>query len=391
MQASASARPAGSPLRVLVVEDDTDLRDALCDTLAESGHVVLTAVDGYDGLRQLQAARPDVVVLDLMMPNLDGWQFRLAQRKDPIVAAIPVVAISASNSPTAAAVDAELFLRKPIDGDMLSKAIDQVVAERDKRLAPVKTAEIDRLATLGTLAAGLAHEINNPLTYVLIQIGQIARMLPDLDGAGTNPRIKELQDLARGALDGAERIRGIMSAIRTFSRIDDSAMKPIDVCVPLDAALKLVANELRHRARVVKQYNERPRVVANEGRLGQVFLNLLTNAMHAMPDGAPEQHEVRVATSMDDRGHLVIEISDTGSGMPPHVLEHVFEPYFSTKPVGQGTGLGLSISRNIIAQHGGTISVTSEIGRGSTFRIVLPPLAPAGVSQKEQGVPPTSA
>ncbi|HEX5062982.1 MAG TPA: ATP-binding protein [Kofleriaceae bacterium] len=370
---------------MLVVEDDTDLRDALCETLADSGHVVLTAVDGQEGLRQLRATRPDVVVLDLMMPGLDGWQFRLAQRKDPVLATIPVVAISGSSNPAAAAVDAELFLRKPIDGNMLSKAIEQVIAERDKRLAPVKAAEVDRLATLGTLAAGLAHEINNPLTYVLIRLTQIVRMLPAVDRTSDNPRVHELQELARGALEGAERIRAIMSAIRTFSRIDDIAMKATDVCVPLESALKLIANELGHRARVVKQYEEHPVVMANEGRLGQVFLNLLTNAMHAVPDGAPEQNEVRVVTSTDSAGHLVVEITDTGSGMPPHVLERVFDPFFSTKPVGQGTGLGLSISRNIIAQHGGTIGVTSEPDHGTTFRITLPALVPAGVSQKVQG------
>ena len=361
-----------TPLRVLLVEDDGDLRDALCDALAESGLEIITAVDGSDGLRQLREARPDVVVLDLMMPKLDGWQFRVAQRSDPMLATTPVIAISASSSATAAAVDADMFLRKPLEAEALRQAITDVVAAKARRQEPMKAAESDRLATLGMLAAGLAHEINNPLTYLLLQLSQVVRRLPELESDANRTHVQDLVALARGALEGAERIRGVMTAIRTFSRIDATSLKPVDVRVPLDAAIKLVANELRHRARLVKAYTEPPVVMANEGRLGQVFLNLMTNAMHALPEGSPQEHEVRVSTGADNAGNLVVEISDTGSGIPAHVLERVFDPYFSTKPVGQGTGLGLAISRSIIAAHGGTIGVTSEPGHGATFRIVLP-------------------
>ncbi len=359
-------------LRVLLIEDDADLRDALCDALLESGHQVTTAVDGGDGLRQLRTVRPDVVVLDLMMPRLDGWQFRVAQRADPMLAMTPVVAISASSSATAAAVDADLFLRKPLDADTLCRAIEDVVATRTKQEAPAKIAEADRLATLGTLAASLAHEINNPLTYVLIQLDGVVRGLHELEG--TDPRIADLETRARGALEGAERIRGIMTGIRTFSRVDGASMKPVDIRVPIEAALRLVANELKHRARLITDYADPPVVMANEGRLGQVFLNLFTNAMHALPDGAVSEQEVRVSAHADEDGDLVVEVGDTGSGIPPHLLSRVFEPYFSTKPVGQGTGLGLAISRSIVAAHGGTIDVTSEPGHGTTFRIVLPGL-----------------
>ncbi len=363
---------ASKPLRVLLVEDEPDLRDALCDALVECGHTVITAPDGGDGLRQLRATHPDVVVLDLMMPELDGWQFRIAQRDDPMIASTPVVAISASGSATAAAVDADLFLRKPLDGETLCRAIEDVVAARAKRSEPAKAAQADRLATLGTLAAGLAHEINNPLTYVLLQLANVVRLLPELEHDRSRPRIQEILDLARGAMEGAERIRGIMGAIRTLSRFDDTTLSPLDVRVPLDAALRLVGNELRHRARLIKDYTEAPMVLANEGRLGQVFLNVLANALQALPEGPADAHEVCVRLGSDAVGDLVVEISDTGIGIPPHVIGKVFEPYFSTKPVGQGTGLGLAITRDIIIAHGGSIGVTSEPPRGTTFRIVLP-------------------
>ncbi len=362
--------------RILLVEDDADLRDALGEALERAGHTVISAVDGTDGLRRLGECQPDVVVLDLMMPKLDGWQFRVAQRSDPMLAATPVVAISASSSATAAAVDADLYLRKPLDAKTLLQAIDDVINANARRLEPVKVAQTERLAALGTLAAGLAHEINNPLTYVLLQLAQAVRLLPALATDDNRARVDQVEMLARGSLEGAERIRSIMGGIRTFSRADDGGLKPIDARVPLDGALKLVMNEVRHRARLIKNYTEPPLVMANEGRLGQVFLNLIMNAVQAIPEGDAEAHEIRVSASSDDAGDLVVEVSDTGAGIPPHLLGRVFEPYFSTKPVGQGTGLGLSISHNIITSFDGKITVVSELGRFTTFRIVLPAARP---------------
>ncbi len=364
------------PRRVLLVEDDPDLREALGEALEESGHVVISAIDGSEGLRQMEACRPDVVVLDLMMPRLDGWQFRLAQRSDPMLAATPVVAISASSSATAAAVDADLYLRKPFDAKTLLHAIDDVIKASARRLEPTKIAQTERLAALGTLAAGLAHEINNPLTYVLLQLAQAIRLLPSLANDDNRGRVEQVDTLVRGSLEGAERIRSIMTGIRAFSRSDDTGVAPIDVRIPLDAALKLVMNEIRYRARLVKHYADPPLVLANEGRLGQVFLNLITNAVQAIPEGDARTHELRVSATADDRGDLVVELSDTGEGIPPHLLGRIFEPYFSTKPVGQGTGLGLSISHSIISSFDGKITVASEVGRGTTFRIVLPAAPP---------------
>ncbi len=376
MHDTAREQAVTGPRRVLLVEDDADLREALCEALTDSGLHVISAIDGSEGLLRLREARPDVVVLDLMMPKLDGWQFRVAQRNDPMLATTPVVVISASNSPTAAAVDADLYLRKPLDAETLRRAIDEAYAVHAKRQEPTKIAQDDRLATLGTLAAGLAHEINNPLTYVLLQLGQVVRLLPELATDDNRGRVQHLDGLARAALEGADRIRGIMAGIRTFSRVGDAALRPVDVRVPIDAALKLVANELRHRARLVKQYDDAPLVMANEGRLGQVFLNLLANAVQALPEGDVAGNELRVTAKANEAGDLVVEISDTGAGIPAHVIGRIFEPYFSTKAAGQGTGLGLSISQSIIASLGGTIAVTSEIGRGATFEIMLPAFKP---------------
>ncbi len=369
-------RAAVPGYRILLVEDDADLRAALGDALAAAGHTVVYAADGADGLRKMSSSRPDVVVLDLMMPKLDGWQFRVAQRSDPTLAATPVVVISASDSATATAVDADLYLQKPLDAKTLLRAIDDVINTNTRRLEPARVAQAERLAALGTLAAGLAHEINNPLTYVLLQLSQALRLLPALAIDGQRRGLEQVEALVRSSLEGAERIRGITIGIRAFSRSDDIALKRVDVRVPMDAALRLVGNEIRHRARLVTSYTEPPLVMANEGRLGQVLLNLITNAVQAIPEGDAVKHEIRVTAGADEQGDLIVEISDTGSGVAPHLLARIFEPYFSTKPVGQGTGLGLSISHHIITSLDGTLSVTSEAGQGTTFRILLPAAHP---------------
>src|SRR5262249_33366600 len=245
----------GPPRRILLIEDDADLREALSDALEISGHTVVSAVDGYGGLGQMREPRPDVVVLDLMMPNLDGWQFRIAQRNDPNLAETPVVVMSASSSATAAAVDADLYLRKPLDAKTVLQAIEDVINSHERRHEGAKIAQTERLAAPGTLAAGLAHEINNPLTYVLLQLAQAVRLLPTLVTDENRARVEQIEMLVRGSLEGAERIRSIMSGMRTFSRTDDGGTRRIDVRVPLDAAIKLVGNEIRHRARLIRTYD----------------------------------------------------------------------------------------------------------------------------------------
>jgi signal transduction histidine kinase len=356
--------------RILLVEDDVDLCEALGETLQEHGHIVAVALDGSDGLQRMREFRPDVVVLDLMMRHVDGWQFRVAQRNDPMLAATPVVVISASNSPSATAVDADLYLRKPLEAKTLVQAIEDVLNTRQRRLEPARMAQAERLAAIGTLAVGLAHEINNPLTYVLLKLQQATRLLPALASDQNRAAVSQIEELVRSALEGADRIRGITGAIRTFTRPDDISMSVVDVRAPLDAAIKLSMNEVRARARLSTEYESPPLVMGNEGRLGQVFLNLLTNAVQAIAEGNVEDNLIRVVARVDS-DHVVVEISDTGKGIPPHVLGRVFEPFFSTKPFGEGTGLGLSISHNIVAGMGGEITIASELGTGTTVRVVL--------------------
>jgi signal transduction histidine kinase len=366
--------PEDTSRRILLVEDDVDLCEALGETLAELGHTVVAAIDGEDGLRQMREFRPDIVVLDLMMPKVNGWQFRVAQRADPELATTPLVVISASDSATARAVDADLYLRKPLDAETLMQSIEGVLNAQQHRVESARLAQTERLAALGTLAAGIAHEINNPLTYVLLELAQATRLLPTLANDQNRRVVEQIDRLLKDALDGGERIRGITAAIRTFSRPDDTRLRPVDIREPLDAAIKLAMNQIRRRAKLTTNYPDPFIVLANGGQLGQVFLNLLTNAAQAIPEGDVDANEIRVEAHITD-DDVIVAISDTGSGIPEDLVSRIFEPFFSTKPVGQGTGLGLSISHSLVAGFGGSITLTSEVGKGTTFRVRLPALA----------------
>ncbi|WP_237077252.1 ATP-binding protein [Myxococcus xanthus] len=241
----------------------------------------------------------------------------------------------------------------------------------DRKAMQAQLVVSDRLAAVGTLAAGVAHEINNPLAFVLSNLSFLAGELHALAPELPSGRMAELEEVLREATDGAHRVRQIVRDLRTFSRGDDEVATAVNVQAVLESAITLARSELKLRAQLVRDYREVPLVEGNEGRFGQVFLNLLINAAQAIPMGQPEQHEVRLSLrTAGDR--VIIEVRDTGVGMPPEVRARIFDPFFTTKPVGEGTGLGLSICHGIVTGFGGDISVESEEGRGSTFRVSLP-------------------
>ncbi|MBU8894595.1 sensor protein [Corallococcus sp. H22C18031201] len=246
----------------------------------------------------------------------------------------------------------------------------------DRRSMQAQLVVSDRLAAVGTLAAGVAHEINNPLAFVLSNLSFVATELQRLAHELPPGRVAELEEVLREATDGAHRVRHIVRDLRTFSRGDDDAVAPVQLQGVLESAITMARGELRHRARIVRDYEDVPPVEGSEGRFGQVFLNLLINAAQAIAPGAPERNEVRIRLRAVE-SRVIVEVADTGAGMSPEVSARIFDPFFTTKPVGEGTGLGLSICHGIVTGFGGTISVTSEPGRGSTFRVSLPLVQPA--------------
>jgi PAS domain S-box-containing protein len=229
----------------------------------------------------------------------------------------------------------------------------------------------DRMASIGTLASGVAHEINNPLACVT---ANISLMLEELDGE--LPQHSELREMVEGARDAAERVRTIVLGLKTFARMDEERRTPIDLRPVLELATDITLNQIRDRVRIVKSYGDTPWVEADEARLGQVFINLLVNAAQALPEGPSDTNEIRIVTTTDAAGRAVVEVRDSGAGISASAMARIFDPFFTTKAVGVGTGLGLSICHSIVTGMGGEISATSEPGCGTTFRVVLPAVPP---------------
>lgn len=261
----------------------------------------------------------------------------------------------------------------------------------ERRQLQADLIQADRLAAVGTLAAGVAHEINNPLAYVLLNLEYVIRELPRFDGDAA--RLDRLSERLAEARHGAERVGAIVRDLRTFSRSDRDSAGPVDVELVLSSVLRVAQAQLAGRARVVTDYARVPPVRADAPRLEQVFLNLLVNAAQALPEGNADQNEVRITVRQLDGAQVTIEISDTGAGIPPQLLDRVFDPFFTTKPAGIGTGLGLPICHSIVTSFGGEISVDSKVGRGTCFRVVLPADTSSGdvVHPPRHITPPTMA
>jgi PAS domain S-box-containing protein len=241
----------------------------------------------------------------------------------------------------------------------------------------------DRMASVGTLAAGVAHEINNPLAFIL---ANVEFALAELRVAAVEPQ--EVLRALGEARDGGLRIREIVRDLKAFSRADVEGSDRVDLRRVLQSALGLAQNELRHRARLEMDLGDIPSVMGSEHRLGQVFLNLLINAAQSIPEGRAADHVVHASTGTAPDGRAMVVISDTGAGISPEVLPRIFDPFFTTKPVGVGTGLGLSICHGIVSGLGGEILVESTLGRGTTFKVLLdaaPPSEEADVSATPPG------
>ncbi|MEJ7599573.1 MAG: PAS domain S-box protein [Kofleriaceae bacterium] len=250
--------------------------------------------------------------------------------------------------------------------------------EAERRDLEARMMLADRLASVGTLAAGIAHEINNPLASIVANLELVTeelRALTDGPGAGV-ARWRDLEQMTREAREGAERVKHIVLGLRTFSRVDTDHRVVLDLRKVLDLAIELAGTELRHRARLITDYRDVPPIEADEGRLGQLFLNLIVNATQALPEGEADRHEVRIVTRTDGTGHALVEICDSGPGIPPELLSRIFDPFFTTKPIGVGTGLGLSICHSLVTALAGEITAESPPGSGAMFRVRLPPVKP---------------
>ena len=251
-----------------------------------------------------------------------------------------------------------------------------VIVARDvteKKQTEMQLMLADRMASVGTLAAGVAHEINNPLAAVIANLDMAEHDIHELGGHTALPPdlVEEIHD----ARMSADRVREIVRDLKVFSRAQEDRRGAVDVEKVLESTLRMAQNEIRHRAKVVKVYGKVPRVDANEGRLGQVLLNLIVNAVQAIPEGNYESNAITITTKVDNDSVLVT-VADTGTGIPLEAQRRLFTPFFTTKPAGVGTGLGLAISHRIVTGLGGQLDFVSEVGKGTTFRVRLPIASP---------------
>jgi PAS domain S-box-containing protein len=225
----------------------------------------------------------------------------------------------------------------------------------------------ERMASIGTLAAGVAHEINNPLTYLVLNLTLIERELKNVDEP-TRGRVQQMIDQARY---GTERVRGIVRDLQALTRGPDEQHPLVDTVDVIERCLEMVDHQIRHRARVVRKLVAVPPVRGSESRMVQLFINMLVNAAQAIPIGRADQQQIEIETAVV-AGQVVVSVRDDGVGIAPAALDRVFDPFFTTKPVGEGTGLGLAICRSIVSSMGGDIEIDSEPGRGTTVRVRFP-------------------
>jgi signal transduction histidine kinase len=390
---SGASASTGRPLRLLLVEDSEDDAMLVLRELERGGYQPrCLRVDTQPAfIAALESESWDVVVSDHTLPQYGGLralaELRASGRDIPFI--LVSGTIGEAVAVEAMKAGAQDYVLK---GDLrrLPVAIEREMRETSVRAEQVKMRSrlviSERMASAGTLAAGVAHEINNPLGIAILNLSQttealtrITAIAQDLQARGSRGAAAlggHIAQLAEPLVDLGEaldRIREIVRDVKLFSRPDDEVTSSVDLRRVADSSARMAWNEIRHRARLVKEYGDIPMVHANESRLGQVLLNLLVNAAQALPEGHVDEHEIRVTTRTAEDGDAVVEVADTGCGMSKEIAARIFDPFFTTKPVGIGTGLGLAICHGIVADLGGQIEVESEVGKGTRFRVLLPP------------------
>jgi len=419
-------------MNILVAEDDYVSRLLVKKAVKKMGHAVLEAENGKIAWELFLEHQPDMVISDWMMPEMTGLELckniRASDKKTYSYIMLLTAKDKTDDLVEVFEAEADDYIIKPFKPDELRSRIktgeriiqlekqhhemqDELVEknkELDDALAHLKNTQSqilqsEKMASIGQLAAGVAHEINNPIGFIGSNLEALSDYMQDVssllnkyqdfqkcvkDGAKGESREIEQQlsglaqfeeeieidylkddipELLNDCKEGTQRVARIVADLKSFAHPGNDKQMLIDLNAGLDTTLNVVYNEIKYKATVEKEYGEIARVEGFPQKLNQVFMNILVNAAQAIE----ENGKITIATSNEDK-HVVVKISDTGCGIAPENLPKVFDPFFTTKEIGKGTGLGMNIAYNIIEDHNGTISIESQVGKGTTFIIRLP-------------------
>jgi two-component system NtrC family sensor kinase len=413
---------SADPIATILLVDDDFTNLTVFGQCLTPDYEVLVATSGQLALQLAGGTpKPGLILLDVMMPGMDGYEVLTHLKANPDTRDIPVIFVTALTSDMEeerglqlGAVDyvykpchlpillsrirTQLELKKAHDWLKDQNAFLEAEVERrhqENQQVHLQLLQSEKLAAIGQLAAGIAHEINTPIGFVNSNLNSLDTYLSDIftvfdayDAQITNSPIEpdalqklielkqqkdinylrsDIPQLLAESREGLSRVRDIIQDLKDFSHIESNNWESIDLHKGIDSTLNIIGNELKYHCTVHKEYGNIPEIVCLPSQINQVFMNLLINAAQAIEI----QGDIIIRTNCNDKD-VWVEIEDNGKGIAPEHLPRLFEPFFTTKPVGKGTGLGLSISQNIVRKHGGRIEVSSEIGQGSTFRIWLP-------------------
>lgn len=410
---------------IMIIDDTPANLELLESILTGKGDVVRLFLNGKSAFASALKDTPDLILLDIMMPDMDGFEVCNLFKAEHKLKDIPVIFISAKGDPIdkvkafkSGGVD---YITKPFYVDevlarvethyklklfrtelenknkSLQNTLNDLAATQDKLVQSRK------MASLGTLTAGLAHEINNPINAVNSSSISLDRLLKKLLSLITysdevlknnekdsfkkigafkqkiefNDLVDGIQQLTNIIRDGAQRTTTIIKSLKSFTHLDQAEKKYADIHASIDNTLTLLRHDVKNKIRIEKKYDDIPKILCYPGKLNQVFMNLFTNAIDSIMKKGVKKNEgiISIHTKLithKNESSVKITISDTGIGMSQDIMNRIFEPFFTTKDIGEGSGLGMSISHGIIKNHNGTITVESEVNVGTTFFITIP-------------------